>query len=66
MDIVWTVWLLLIASSFAALESYALTKNKTTLSRHVWNASRAWPLLPFVVGAMCGGLAVHFWWHWCP
>jgi hypothetical protein len=66
MSWVWLAWLLLIAGSFAVLERYALLKNKVTLSRFIWNASKAWPPLPWVVGNVTGGLAVHFWWNWCP
>ncbi len=66
MNIIWTFWILFLIASFAAFESYALVHDKTTLSRFTWNASQAWPPLPFVAGLIAGGLAVHFWWHWCP
>lgn len=66
MEWVWIGWLLAIVISFAVFEGYALRKNKTTLSRFTWNASKAWPPLPWVIGNVTGGLAVHFWWHWCP
>lgn len=66
MNAVWTIWLLFFVASFALLEWYALHTNRTTLSRYVWNASKRWPVLPFVLGCIVGGLAVHFWWHWCP
>lgn len=66
MDAAWTVYLLAVIAAFAVMEGYALRTNRTTLSRYVWKASQAWPLLPFVVGVVVGGLAVHFWWHWCP
>ena len=53
----------LIAITFLlAYEWYALTYGKPTLSRMVWRGSKAWPLLPFLVGLVIGGLAVHFWW----
>jgi hypothetical protein len=63
---VWVGWILFLAASFAAFEGSALTHGKTTLSRFTWNISRAWPPFPFVLGLIAGGLAVHFWWHWCP
>ena len=63
---VWLGWLLGLIVTFAAFEGYALKTNHTTLSRFTWNASQAWPPLPFVLGLVAGGLAVHFWWHWCP
>lgn len=66
MNIVWTAWLLAIIVSFAVFEGYALKKDRTTLSRFTYNVAKAWPLLPFVLGLVAGGLAVHFFWHWCP
>jgi hypothetical protein len=62
----WIIWLLLIIASFTVLETYSWRRSKVTLSRFVWLASKTWPPLPFVLGAICGGLCVHFWWPWCP
>lgn len=62
MSWVWVAWLAVILLSFAILEGYALRSSKTTLSRFVWNTSRAWPPLPFFVGLIVGFLACHFWW----
>lgn len=62
----WTLWLLAIIGSFALLEGYALWRGQLTLSRYTWAISKAWPPLIFVLGLICGGLAVHFWWSWCP
>lgn len=62
MLIFWTAWLLLIVITFAIAEGYALHKNKPTLSQYVWRLSKAWPLFPFIAGALTGGIAVHFWW----
>lgn len=57
----------LIAAAFLLLyEAWALRSGRRTLSRMMWEATRAWPLLPWLVGVVCGGLAVHFWWPWCP
>ena len=57
----------LIAVGFLlAYEGYALATGKRTLSRMMYDASKAWPLLPYVWGVVTGGLAVHFWWNWCP
>lgn len=58
----WTTWLLIIAASFALAEGFALSQGRTTLSRYVWNLTRAWPPLPFVAGLMIGFVAAHFWW----
>ena len=62
MMVTWAVWLFAIAASFTAFEVYALANNKTTLSRFVWNCSKAWPPFPWVVGLLTGFLAAHFWW----
>jgi hypothetical protein len=63
MNVIWSVWLFgLIPLSFAAFEGYALLYGKTTLSRYVWNLSKAWPPFPLVAGALIGFLAAHFWW----
>ena len=59
---VWAAWLFAFAASFAAFEAYAIIKGKQTLSRTVWAWSKNFPLLPWVGGVLCGGLAVHFWW----
>jgi hypothetical protein len=59
---VWLAWLIVIAASFAVFEGYALRNNKLTLSRFVWNASRAWPPLPAIFGIVVGILIAHFWW----
>lgn len=66
MSWVWLAWILVTAIAFACFEGYALATDRTTLSRFTWNASQAWPPLPFICGLVVGGLAVHFWWHWCP
>lgn len=58
----WNIWLLAIVVTFAIGETYALKCNKTTLSRHVWNASKAFPLLPCLVGIVIGVVIGHFWW----
>lgn len=62
MNWVWLTWLIAIAATFAALEGHALHNNRNTLSRVVWNATKAWPPLPFIVGLVVGILAAHFWW----
>ncbi len=62
MSFVWIAWWLLIFASFAVLEGWALNTNRMTLSRWVWTTSKAFPLLPFIVGLVVGILAGHFWW----
>ena len=63
---VWVVWAALVLVAFAWLETRAIRRNRPTLSLTVWWISQRWPPFPFVVGLVVGGLAVHFWWHWCP
>lgn len=66
MTMIWVGWILTIIISFAVFETYALKTGRTTLSRFTYNCSQSWPLLPFLLGLIVGGVAVHFWWHWCP
>ena len=62
MNTYWTTVLLALAVAMIAGEAFALRTGRTTFSRYVWTASRAWPPLPLVVGATVGFLAAHFWW----
>jgi hypothetical protein len=63
---IWLGWLLLIGVSFAIIEGIAIARGKTTLSRFTVTCTAAFPPLIWIIGVVCGGLAVHFWWHWCP
>lgn len=63
---IWTLWLLGIAGSFALLEAWAFHKRRPTLSRFMAELGRKWPPILVVFGMLFGGLAVHFFWHWCP
>jgi hypothetical protein len=47
-------------------EFFALNTGRKTLSRQMWEWTCAWPLMPFLWGLVTGGLAVHFFWRWCP
>ena len=58
-------WLLAVAL-LLGYEAFALWTGRRLLSHMVVYASRRWPPLPFVVGLVVGGLAVHFWWPFCP
>jgi len=59
----WGIWLFGgVAGTFAVAEGYALKTGRMTLSRFVWNLSKAFPLFPWLVGLLTGGLAVHFFW----
>lgn len=62
MELYWAFWVIGIAVTFGIAEAYALVKGKQTLSRTVWDFSRAFPPLPWVAGVLVGFLASHFWW----
>ena len=64
--LIWAGWLLACIVSFGILEGWALATGNLSLSRFTFNLTQAWPLLPWVLGCIAGGLAVHFWWHWAP
>lgn len=69
-----TLWLTIGWVVFSIFEYLGIkhddTKGYITLSYFVWRVTQAWPpsmfLLGFSVGGFWCGLAVHFWWHWCP
>jgi hypothetical protein len=61
------LWPWLVAAAWLlGIEWWLLATGRPTLSRRMVLASRAWPLMPWVMGVVVGGLAVHFWWPWCP
>lgn len=68
--ITWTLingaWL----AAFAFFEYRALAHgndpHRVTLSRYVYTIGSRFPLSIFLLGMVVGGLAVHFFWHWCP
>jgi hypothetical protein len=62
MEAYWAFWVVGIAVTFGIAEWWALKTNRATLSRTVWDFSKAWPPLPFVAGLLAGFLACHFWW----
>lgn len=64
----WVLWLLALIISFAVLEGYAFKhpERSNTLSRFVWSVGQKWPLSLVLFGMIFGGLAVHFYWNWCP
>jgi hypothetical protein len=53
---------------FAIFETYAFRhpERTNTLSHAVFTIGSKWPLSIFLMGMFAGGLAVHFFWHWCP
>lgn len=62
MELFWVFWVILIAISFGFFEAYAIIKKQPTLSRTVWNISKAWPPLGVAFGLLFGFLACHFFW----
>jgi MFS family permease len=47
-------------------ECYALTSGEETLSAAMATIFDAWPFFGVLVGAVVGGLLVHFFWRWDP
>lgn len=62
MDIYWTLFFVAILVGFIVGETVALLKGGNSLSRFVWNLSKAWPPLPLIVGLLFGFVFSHFWW----
>jgi hypothetical protein len=64
----WLLGLIWAIGFFALVEGYALRHpdRQWTLSRTIATIGEAWPLSIWLCGAFAGGLAVHFFWHWCP
>jgi hypothetical protein len=64
----WIIGALAAILFFAYFESKALKNGAriNTLSRAIYTLGVNWPLSIFLMGMFCGGLAVHFYWHFCP
>lgn len=64
----WIVGTALALVYFAWWEAYAFRHpdRVNTLSRSISTLGAKFPLVIFFMGLFCGGLAVHFFWHWCP
>jgi len=60
----WLTFLLAVVI-LLSYEFWAIETGHPTISRQVRTAAQAFGLLPFLVGLVCGGLAVHFFWIWC-
>jgi hypothetical protein len=67
-DLPWIVGLFAAIVFFAIFETKAFRfpQSTNTLSHAVYTIGSKWPLSIFLMGMFCGGLAVHFFWHWCP
>ena len=68
MNTPWVVGVFLAIIFFAYFECYAFKHpdRQNTLSRWIYNIGSQWPLSIWLMGMLVGGLAVHFFWHWCP
>ncbi len=68
MDLPWIVGTLAAIAYFAYFEYRALRHpdRENTLSHWIYTLGSTWPLSIFLMGGFCFGLAVHFFWHWCP
>lgn len=68
MNLPWIIGALVAIAFFAWFEALAFRhpERQNTLSRWIYNMGSQWPLSIFLMGMLCGGLAVHFFWHWCP
>lgn len=64
---VWPFWILIcVFGVFAVFETIAIKTGRKTLSMWTWELFQKFPLVAVVFGMIFGGLAVHFFWHWCP
>ncbi len=68
MNAYWIVATLAAIAVFGVGEGYAFRypDRQNTLSRAIYELGSKWPLSIFLMGMFAGGLAVHFFWHWCP
>jgi hypothetical protein len=65
-DLFWSLFWVAVIVAFAIGEWASIRYNGKTLSHVVSVAAFNWPLLPYIYGILTGGLAVHFFWHYCP
>lgn len=64
----WIVGTFIAIAFFAFWERYAFKhpERTNTLSHWIYTIGATWPLSIYLMGMFAGGLAVHFFWHWCP
>lgn len=67
-DLPWIIGTLAAILFFAYFETAAFRhpSRYNTLSRFIYTVGSEFPLSIFIMGMFVGGLAVHFWFHWCP
>lgn len=68
MNTPWILGTLAAILFFALVETFAMkhADRLNTLSRAIYTLGSRWPLSIWLMGMFAGGLAVHFFWHWCP
>lgn len=68
MNMPWIIGTLAAIGFFAIFEArgFRFPERQNTLSRAIYNLGSRWPLSIYLMGMFSGGLAVHFFWHWCP
>lgn len=68
MNAPWIIGLLFAILFFAVFEAMAFRhpERVNTLSHAVYTLGATWPLSIWLMGMFAGGLATHFFWHWCP
>ena len=65
---VWLVGLVCAVLFFGIVEAMAVRHPTriNTLSHVIAQIGATWPLSIWICGVFAGGLAVHFFWHFCP
>jgi hypothetical protein len=68
MNTPWIIGTVIAIAFFAYFEKRAFDfpNSQNTLSRWIYDIGKNWPLSIWLMGMGSGGLAVHFFWHWCP
>lgn len=68
MNMPWIVGTIIALVFFAYFEKRAFDypNSQHTLSRWIYDIGQKWPLSIWLMGALAGALATHFFWHWCP
>lgn len=68
METPWIIGTLLAIAYFAYFEwrAFRYPTRQDTLSMTIYTIGSKFPLSIFIMGMFCGGLAVHFFWHWLP
>jgi hypothetical protein len=67
-DLPWIIGIFIAIGFFAWFEADAFRhpERTNTLSHFIFTIGSKWPLSIWLMGLFAGGLATHFFWHWCP